>query len=180
MTSGTSNLLYSVRGCGSSVFAVGFAATVLRYSYTTTCTITAAADTGGSISPSGEVTVEYWDSQTFTITPKAGFRIDNITVDGVSAGVVSPYSFPNVMTNHTISASFREQLLRCPNVVKASLSQAQRTLDQAGLRVGNVTRIPLPWWKRWMWWLMGTVAYQNPRGGTMVPTGSRVDLGIWS
>ena len=73
---------------------------------TNTYTISATAGTGGTISPSGNVTVSHGNSQTFTITPAIGYTISNVLVDGVSQGAVGIYSFGNVMANHTISASF--------------------------------------------------------------------------
>ncbi len=45
-------------------------------------------------------------SQTFTITPAANYKVSAVTVDGVSVGAVSSYTFSNVTANHTISASF--------------------------------------------------------------------------
>ena len=71
-----------------------------------TYTITASAGTGGSISPSGTVQVSQGASQTFTITPSAGYRIASVTVDGVNQGAVGSYTFSNVTSNHTISAAF--------------------------------------------------------------------------
>ncbi len=75
-------------------------------SFIPTYTITAAAGTGGSISPSGSVSVTSGSNQTFTITPNSGYVISSITVDGTSAGTASPYIFTNVTSNHTIAASF--------------------------------------------------------------------------
>jgi hypothetical protein len=69
-------------------------------------TINASAGTGGSISPSGTVAVAYGSSQSFTISPSNGYKIINVTVDGVSIGAVNNYLFGNVMANHTIKASF--------------------------------------------------------------------------
>jgi hypothetical protein len=69
-------------------------------------TITASASTGGSISPSGSVSVTSGGSQTFSITPSSGYSISNVVVDGFSAGAVSSYTFSNVTANHSISASF--------------------------------------------------------------------------
>lgn len=68
--------------------------------------ITATAGAGGSISPSGTVTVIPGASQTFNITPETGYRIADVVVDGVSAGATSSYTFDNVTADHTISASF--------------------------------------------------------------------------
>ncbi len=75
-----------------------------------TYTITASAGTGGSISPLGNVVVNYGASQTFTITPDAGYMISKIIVDGkavyVSQTYKATYTFKNVKSNHTIRAEF--------------------------------------------------------------------------
>ena len=73
-------------------------------------TITATAGTGGTISPSGSVTVNDGTSQTFTITANSGYQISEVLVDGVSLGVISTYTFTNVSENHTISASFSQEI----------------------------------------------------------------------
>ena len=69
-------------------------------------TITASAGTGGSISPSGAVSVSEGGSQAFTIAANSGYTIASVLVDGASVGAVSSYTFSNVTANHTISASF--------------------------------------------------------------------------
>jgi uncharacterized repeat protein (TIGR01451 family) len=71
-----------------------------------TYTINASAGPGGSVSPSGMVSVNYGGSQTFSITPNSCYHIADVTVDGNSVGAVSSYTFNNVTANHTISASF--------------------------------------------------------------------------
>ena len=71
-----------------------------------TCTITPTAGANGSISPSAAVTVNYGGTQTFTITPNKGYSVSNVTVDGISVGAVTSYTFSNVSANHTIAASF--------------------------------------------------------------------------
>jgi hypothetical protein len=71
-----------------------------------TFTITASAGSGGSVSPSGTVTVNYGDSKTFTITPDKGYKIRDVKVDGKSVGAVSTYTFSNITDNHTIEATF--------------------------------------------------------------------------
>jgi aryl-phospho-beta-D-glucosidase BglC (GH1 family)/ABC-type transporter MlaC component len=72
----------------------------------TTYTITASAGANGSISPAGAVTVNAGTSRSFTITPAAGFRIDDVKVNGVSVGAVGTYTFNNVTSNQTIAATF--------------------------------------------------------------------------
>ena len=69
-------------------------------------TITATAGANGSISPSGEVSVEAGGSKTFTITANEGYKIADVLVDGVSVGAVSSYTFSDVQANRTIAATF--------------------------------------------------------------------------
>jgi hypothetical protein len=69
-------------------------------------TVTASAGTGGTISPSGAVTVLSGSSQTFTITPADGYEIRNVLVDNVAVGAVTSYTLSSVVGNRTISASF--------------------------------------------------------------------------
>jgi hypothetical protein len=68
--------------------------------------ITATAGEHGSITPSGQVDVLIGGNQTFTITPDAGYHIEDVMVDGASVGAVSQYTFNNVTTDHTINATF--------------------------------------------------------------------------
>jgi fibronectin type 3 domain-containing protein len=84
----------------------GKAFTVSQTSQTSTYVITASAGGGGSISPSGSVSVNAGASQFFTIAASTGHRISNVTVDGASVGAVASYTFNNVSANHTIAASF--------------------------------------------------------------------------
>jgi len=71
-----------------------------------TYTISASAGTGGSISPSGAVSVNHGANQTFTITPATGYHVADVLVDGSSVGAVTSYQFTNVTAAHTIAASF--------------------------------------------------------------------------
>jgi alpha-tubulin suppressor-like RCC1 family protein len=80
--------------------------TINAYFKVITCTITASAGTGGVISPLGTATLNIGASQTYTITPSAGYRITDVLIDGASAGAVATYAFTNVTGDHTISAIF--------------------------------------------------------------------------
>ena len=74
-----------------------------------TYTITASAGTGGSITPTGDVTVNKGEDKTFTITPDEGYEIANVQVDGSSVTVTNnSYTFTNVQENHSISVPFQE------------------------------------------------------------------------
>ena len=68
--------------------------------------IEASAGEGGSISPEGIVRVSQGGSQTFTITPDQGYKIEDVLVDGESVGPVSEYTFKNVRAWHTITVTF--------------------------------------------------------------------------
>ncbi|MCR4924537.1 MAG: hypothetical protein K5931_11070 [Lachnospiraceae bacterium] len=64
------------------------------------------ATTGGNISPSGLVSIAQGQNITYTITPKSGFAILAVAVDGVQVGPLSSYTFTNVQGPHTIAAAF--------------------------------------------------------------------------
>jgi hypothetical protein len=68
--------------------------------------ITASAGAHGTIAPPGTTTVDYGNSQTYTITPATGYSVDDVLVDGTSVGAVTSYTFTNVAAAHTISATF--------------------------------------------------------------------------
>lgn len=79
--------------------------TTLPFGYT----ITATAGDGGTITPSGNVTVYETTSQSFTITANAEYRLASVMVDGAEAIdqlVDGVYTFTNVNANHTIAATF--------------------------------------------------------------------------
>ena len=73
------------------------------YSY---YTIKTTAGAGGSISPSGSVSVREGRDQTFTITPDKGYAVSNVKIDGKSIGAVKSYTFENVRRTHTIEVIF--------------------------------------------------------------------------
>lgn len=73
---------------------------------TASYTITASAGTGGTISPTGTVTVSGGSSKTYTIAPKTRYRISDVKVNGVSKGAISSYTFSNIAANNTIQAYF--------------------------------------------------------------------------
>ena len=73
------------------------------YSY---YTIKATAGAGGSISPSGNVSVREGRDRTFTITPDKGYAVANVKIDGKSIGAVKSYTFENVRRTHAIEVIF--------------------------------------------------------------------------
>jgi len=113
-----------------------------------TFTITATADQGGTISPSGSVSVVSGSSQTFTITPNVGYKIKDVKVDGTSVGTVNTYTFTNVTSNHTIEAVFVKQSTQIVIVLKIgnttfTVNGSTRTLDSPPLIKNGRTLLPI-------------------------------------
>lgn len=88
---------------GGQVFTVTQSGAVGSYS------ISASAGSGGTISPLGTSSVANGGSKSYTITPKIGYGISSVLVDGVSAGAVSSYTFSAVKANHSIKALFKKK-----------------------------------------------------------------------
>jgi len=86
--SGLANGTYSVYATidDGTTAVSAYAAGSLVISRTVSLTITATAGMGGSIAPSGAVPVAGGSSQTFTITPNSGYRVQSVLVDGVDQG----------------------------------------------------------------------------------------------
>jgi flagellin-like protein len=70
-----------------------------------THTITVNSGTHGTISP-GTGPVNHGTDKTYTITADSTYLVDDVVVDGTSIGSRVSYTFENVVTDHTISATF--------------------------------------------------------------------------
>lgn len=71
--------------------------------------IVSSAGARGAISPSGTMLVNYRASQTFTMTPNTGYSTTDVVVDTLQHyGSVTTFTFNNITTSHTISASFAD------------------------------------------------------------------------
>ena len=70
--------------------------------------IKATANTGGSISPKGNVSVVRGSDKVFTITPNSGYKISDVEVDGKSVGARSTYTFEDIRKAHTIEVFFEK------------------------------------------------------------------------
>lgn len=71
-----------------------------------THTITSGAGSHGTIDPFGAIVVADGASQAFAITPDSGFYTATLLMDGGQVSTSSPYTFTNVTSDHTISATF--------------------------------------------------------------------------
>jgi hypothetical protein len=92
--------------------------------------ITANAGPGGTITPSGEISVNAGANQAFTISPGTGYRILDVQVDGGSVGARNSYTFFNLSANHTITATFEtapnNAKVIVPNVLTPLLLEGDR------------------------------------------------------
>ena len=72
-------------------------------------TVTVTCGAGGSVSPSGNQKVAEGGSVSFTITPKDGYEVATLVIDGTTVLPLTSYSFMNVDSNHTLYVTFREK-----------------------------------------------------------------------
>ncbi len=64
---------------------------------------------GGSVSPSGIVSVRYNDSVEFTVTPKSGYKISKVIVDGKEVKLSdNKFTIPNIKGNHDVKVTFEK------------------------------------------------------------------------
>jgi len=93
-------------GATSYTFANVAANHTISASFALPPTISAAAGANGTISPAGTTSPTYGGSQSYTITPNAGFIVTNLVVDGVTLPGAASYTFTNVTSDHYINAYF--------------------------------------------------------------------------
>jgi C1A family cysteine protease len=144
------------------------------------CTITSSSTPGGSISPSGTITVNYGDSKTFTINPDKGYKISDVKVDGKSVGAVSTYTFEKVIDNHTIEVTFEKQVTQMVIVLKIGSSSftvngETRYLDSPPVIKNSRTLVPI---RPIVEALGGTVGWDGTERKVTISLGSTV-IELW-
>ena len=113
-----SGLVMTISGSGDTVTfryynangsSVGDATTIhIDGTPTVRYTITATAGEGGTITPSGAVSVVEGKDKEFTFKADTGYKIDTVTVDGRAvADPGNSYKFTNVTADHTINVTFK-------------------------------------------------------------------------
>lgn len=103
-----------------------------------THTVAVTASEGGSISPSGTMTVEDGDDILFTITPAEGHRLSQLLVDGRAVTVQDlKYTLSDITGDHTVHAEFVEVLDRIEITSEPIMKvyTAGDTFDPAGMEV---------------------------------------------
>jgi predicted small secreted protein len=77
-----------------------------RYQQENLHAISASADSGGTIYPSGTTDASSGSNQTFKVSANKGYHVADVLVDGKSMGAISRHTFENVTASHTIAAIF--------------------------------------------------------------------------
>ncbi len=91
-----------------------------------TYTITASASSeNGTIMPAGKSTVKEGESLFYTITPKSGYAVKTVYVDGKAVGWMDSFHFTDVRDNHTISVDFAESAAKDKNSAQTTEKPAQ-------------------------------------------------------
>ena len=80
----------------------------------TTYHVTVTAGSGGSVTPSGVVSVEQGGTVTFTILPNAGYELTELLLDGKSIELTDTVRIANAAADHTLYAVFREAATPTP------------------------------------------------------------------
>ena len=109
MVGPTGGTLSSVGAVGSYTISTVTAGMTIAATFAPNASfiITATAGPGGSITPSGALTVPYGGNGAFTITPDTGYRLNELFIDGAKQDYPrNPYPFYNVTADHSISATF--------------------------------------------------------------------------
>lgn len=75
-------------------------------------TITATAGFGGTITPSGVISVDRSSSQFFVIAPSQGYHVSDLVVDDESKGALTLYTFTDIKADHTIKAVFQSDYIK--------------------------------------------------------------------
>ncbi len=70
-------------------------------------TVNISASEGGSVSPSGKVSVNEGNAQTITLTPDAAYEVKSVKVNGVEVALTgNTYTIPNVSEDMTVEVVF--------------------------------------------------------------------------
>lgn len=103
----------------------------------------------GTISPTGKYSFPQGASVMYMISPKAGYVIAGVNVDGVNIGAVNSYTFSDLNGNHTITAAFalqpQPQTSEKPNPspsastepTSTKLSEEEKYYENDGFKVEN-------------------------------------------
>lgn len=100
--------------------------------------ISGTTDSNGVISPGGEIMIEKGKSINYTVTPKSGYKIAAIAIDGKPVSVSSSITISDIKSNHTIVAAF----LPIETAAKVDAPTAMQTQKEAaGSDINNQVKL---------------------------------------
>ena len=102
--------------------------------------VSASAGVGGTISPNGTTNYNAGDNATYTISADNCYTINDVTVDGVSQGAINSYTFNNIQSNSTITASFQ---ITTYNVTVSASAGGSVTYGTYTVAAGQTLTIPV-------------------------------------
>ncbi len=105
-TSDPANLCFDGSSSNVNISDISVSQSTIKATLALVYTITPSVDGGGNITPGGKSTADHGDNVTLTITPNAGYQVQDVLVDGTTIGAVNEYTFSNIQLDHTINAVF--------------------------------------------------------------------------
>lgn len=108
------------------------------------------SSSGGTITPTGKNTVTEGTGAVYLISPKSGYAIENVYVDGKPVGAVASYSFVDIKGDHDISVDFaavskqdsdvlpsepEDEDVKAPVAEKSEMELMESALESGALQV---------------------------------------------
>lgn len=103
--------------------------------------ITVVQAENGYISPAGENMLFSGAEQTIIISPDAGYRVKDVTVDGESKGACTVLTLEDISADHTVSAIFEK--IGFEKMVDLTYTFSGDEKDKAGFAQGTLTVTPV-------------------------------------
>ena len=112
----------------------------------TSYVLSVSVNDGGSVTPSGEIRVAAGGSQRFTVTPKNGYRVASVLVDGETVAYDNGFTVSDVQNNHTIAVVFQKnapQNVRECIAVSVSPKRSAWLSDESAYAISDFTVIAM-------------------------------------
>ncbi len=108
-------------------------------------TITPSSGANGTTSPAVVTDVDEGSDQIFTMVPDSHYHVQDVLIDGSSVGATTTYTFSNVTTDHTISATFEADPVESTlTPVVQSSSHSGSTASDSTLRALGLSHLITP------------------------------------
>jgi len=111
------NLMFQLQSEANCIYQLSIDNLSIQQVFSSEYRIGASTGSNGSIVSNGATSffgsTTYYSNipggseHTFNMTPKSGYEIADVVVDGVSVGPIKSYTFKNISTDHQITATFQ-------------------------------------------------------------------------